>query len=536
YFTADDGVTGYKLWKSDGTSIGTNLVKDILPGSSNADLNNFTVLDDTLFFTANSLYGGNSLWVSDGSNAGTNIVADINDQGDSRPQWLFAANSHLYFSAFDGVHGRELWRTDGTELGTHLWADVGQVGGHSDIKSMVTLKGVRYFLANDGAGGGENIWRTDGTNQGTFVVREDLLNPNELIAANNFIYFTAYDYLYGEELWKTDGTVEGTSMVKDVLTGVESSNPFLFTTKGDSLYFAATDADRGYNLWITDGTAVGTILLQKIWTGENTVLMLDSKSKPFAMLNSELYFSSNGGESGWELWKSDGTPAGTSLVKDINTGSLDSFPYWMTTMGDDLYFTAKESNTGTELWKSDGSTEGTSLVKDIRPGSESSSPSIIGTTGFEIYIDSNIWADDGNIESSLWKSDGTEAGTTYVKSVRAFRGMDPFTSIPTEYEYTVMGNILYFSGNDSIHGVELWRSDGTDEGTFLVKDITPIEPYTIQSVPTQLTTIGHNFYFIVNDGMYGEELWKSDGTESGTQMVTDLNLGSSSGMFSILGQ
>ena len=88
-----------------------------------------------------------------------------------------------------------------------------------------------------------------------------------------------------------------------------------------------------------------------------------------------------------------------------------------------------------------------------------------------------------------------------------------------------MGNTPYFQANDGINGVELWKSDGTASGTMMVKDINTGSG---SSSPMYLTTVGNMLYFRADDGTNGAELWKSDGTASGTVMVKDINSGSSS--------
>ena len=90
---------------------------------------------------------------------------------------------------------------------------------------------------------------------------------------------------------------------------------------------------------------------------------------------------------------------------------------------------------------------------------------------------------------------------------------------------TVVGNALYFDANDRNNRNELWKSDGTASGTVMVKDIAPIG--TSASSPQYLIGIGNTLYFQATDGTNGIELWKSDGTASGTVMVQDINSGGS---------
>src|SRR5262249_27563073 len=120
-------------------------------------------------------------------------------------------------------------------------------------------------------------------------------------------------------------------------------------------------------------------------------------------VNGTLFFTASDGSHGQELWKSDGTAAGTVLVKDINPGSNGSNPTSLTNVNGTLFFTANDGSHGQELWKSDGTAAGTVMVKDINPGSSAygnSSPTdltnVNGTLFFSAY--------DAAHGGELWKS------------------------------------------------------------------------------------------------------------------------------------
>ena len=147
------------------------------------------------------------------------------------------------------------------------------------------------------------------------------------------------------------------------------------------------------------------------------------------------YFLANDGTHSRELWKSDGTDAGTSLVKDINPGGGDSNIVSMTDVGGTLYFAADDGTHGHELWKSDGTEAGTTMVADINSGSSDSvAPEKFANLGGTVYFGAN----DGTHGVELWKSDGTEAGTTLVKNISPF-GLD---SEPIHYPRTSAGRSI----------------------------------------------------------------------------------------------
>ncbi|NRD64533.1 hypothetical protein HRD49_22520, partial [Corallococcus exiguus] len=218
-----------------------------------------------------------------------------------------------------------------------------------------------------------------------------------------------------------------------------------------------------------------------------------------------LFYVASDLSNGGELWKSDGTPEGTVLVKDIRPGPNSSNLAYFVEMDGILYFSATD-HSGAELWRSDGTPEGTWRVKDIAPGPDSGGPSFLSRVGHQLFFIRT---------SELWKSDGTEAGTVLVRS---FEG----SIYDTIGEPTVSGGTLFFSANEPGYGWELWKSDGTPEGTVLVKDIQPGEGH---SQPTNLRDVKGTLFFTADDGVHGNELWKSDGTPGGTVLITDARPG-----------
>ena len=206
-----------------------------------------------------------------------------------------------------------------------------------------------------------------------------------------------------------------------------------------------------------------------------------------------LYFSGPGG-----LWRSDGTEAGTTIVKDnIGIGSYDP----LTVVNGILYFAGDNGARGSDLWRSDGTEAGTTMVKDFGPGSSLYLQPT--STDGALYFTASLGP--GPIPNQLWRSDGTEAGTTLVKQVQ-FVGL-----------IVAKGRFIYFSG-----GGGLWRSDGTPQGTTLVKG-----NHWLLGRPVTDCRQRHAL-LRGSDKRHGQELWRSDGTRAGTTIVRDIRRGSSS--------
>jgi ELWxxDGT repeat protein len=222
--------------------------------------------------------------------------------------------------------------------------------------------------------------------------------------------------------------------------------------------------------------------------------------------------SAEDGADGYELWKSDGTEAGTLPVKDIRPGSSSSSPYRLTNVAGTLFFSADDGATGDELWKSDGTDSGTLPVADIRPGASSSNPNRLTNVAGTLFFSAN----DGTTGIELWKSDGTPGGTDPLRDIN----VGPTGSFPGQI--TDIGGTAFFVANDGTTGVELWKSDGTPAGTLPVDDIRPGAGSA--SIDGLLDFDG-TAYFGADDGATGEELWKSDGTSAGTELVEDVRPG-----------
>ncbi|MCY1073217.1 ELWxxDGT repeat protein [Archangium lansingense] len=415
----------------------------------------FAIAGRTLYFTANDEVHGFELWKTDGTPEGTVLVKDIIQAqgGGSMPRDFFLVGETLYFTAEDGVHGRELWKSDGTARGTRLVEDIrpGPVGSEPFGMVRVGEQSI-LFTADDGSHGREP-WRSDGTRRGTRLI-EDIhpgpegSEPSSLsVVAPHLVLFTADDGEHGRELWKSDGTPGGTRLVEDIRPGPEGSNRLeyfstRFTVVGPRLYFSADDGEHGQELWKSDGTPGGTRLVEDIRPGpEGSV---PAGLKP---LGGQLFFSADDGTHGREPWRSDGTASGTLLLADVFPGTGSSSPSGFPAPGR-VFFYATSPDFGQELWATDGSRKGTHLVKDIRPGPASAFPR---------YPSDPIPVDGGLIFSAFtdehgdepWWTDGTREGTSMME-------LFPGPTSSTPFEFMRVGEWVYFTADAGVHDWEVW--------------------------------------------------------------------------------
>lgn len=589
YFTANDGVTGRELWKSDGTAAGTFAVTDVSPGLSDSFSNwndstrPIATLGNSLFFVPPNVGNGRELWKTDGV-AGQAVRVATPAGPNQYIGAMASLNGFVYFSVGDYQNPQNsgLWRTDGTAQGTvrfvsGVWADefeaLGNVlyfrnertsaglwrtdgtaagtfalGAQRELERGIIRAGsTLYFTARDETQH-VGLWKSNGTAAGTVRVH-DISPAFGIVPLGNSILFVADDGAHGYEMWRSDGSTAGTYMLRDMKPGSESGGPFDVEAVGDKVYFTATDLHTN-ELWSTDGTIAGTkkvnvsgeLSSPSSLTNVNGVLYFTGSSgalgkvspgstgatlvhrfdptsgtsaRDLTNVNGKLFFSSYESEHGVELWTSDGTSAGTKLVKDIFVATASASPQGFAQSAGTLFFNAYDGIHGAELWKSLGEGQGAALVRDINPGPNGSQPREMTNVNGTIFFNAN----DGVSGAELWKSDGTASGTVRVKDIR------PGSDASYPFQLAEANGLLYFwaEGSTTLH--ELWRSDGTAAGTIRLFSVSDAVAYNNSN---RVVNVNGTVYFVADDGVNGSELWKTDGTLAGTIRVSNINPGAAS--------
>jgi ELWxxDGT repeat protein len=420
-------------------------------------------------------------------------VKDINPGVEtSDPEVFRTLDGVAYFRATDGVHGFELWRSDGTEAGTQMVTDLnpGEVNGFPD--NITAVNGRLYFNGfNTPDFTGSKVWQSDGTTVGTTLLADTYpgltgggtfgppLASNFTALDANTIVFTALDPEGGLEPWKTDGTSAGTNRIIDLHPGAQDSIPIYLTPLRNVIYFAADDsvvvhhglATYNRELFRTDGTAAGTYRVKDINPGEEPSIPTD-----FIRYAQRVFFSANDGVHGTELWRTNGSEDSTVQVIDLNPGPAASFPQYP-------------------------------ILARFRPSTQTDDRDDAATTMV-------FQADDGTHGVELFRSSGTETTTSLIKDINPTGD-----SIPLGM--TCYKGRVYFSADDGTHGIEPWVTDGTDAGTELLADLNP---GALRSSPQTFTVASGRLFFvsIVPDDEHftvRTQLWVTDGTSDGTQLV-----------------
>jgi ELWxxDGT repeat protein len=412
FFQADDGRSGEELWASAGSPANTRRVADIRPGPAGARPHDLTRVGDTLFFVADDGATGAELWKTDGTPGGTVRVRDIwpGPKG-STPMNLVAAGDTLFFTAWDGEHGYELWRSDGSSSNTMMVEDmlVGSgatdngAGAGSDPMDLTVFGGDLYFRAFTTAWEGKyGVWR--------LRAGESLPEPVAPMTPVKHPWEPAQLVGSAGRLWVSAGDdvllLDGDALQTYVRSDLEPLSRF-FPFRDGILYAAAERAGHFRPMaWHLPGPGASPLDLGRALRPAG----LGMTSGYIAEVDGKALISATDGNSGIELWETEGTVESTSLLGDLRPGPAGSAPALMTDTGGGVLFTADDGQTGRELWRSDGSQAGTARLQDVAPGPRGSHITWIARVGDHVYFS----ADDGTHGQELWaiSSSGTPPDET----------------------------------------------------------------------------------------------------------------------------
>lgn len=365
-----------------------------------------------------------------------------------------AVNEFVFFSSEEGLH-----RTDGTKEGTLFLSSVRNAHAFLQVGEIV------YFLSLE-SDDMTALWRSDGTRAGTFT----LTSMKDFIfmgATSEYLFFAGWVDASGRELYRTNGQPGGTIRLKDINPGTGSG------LSHQSLYYAPYLSPERYR---------------------------------GAVLNNELYFAGNDGITGEELWKSDGTPEGTVLVRDINPGpasGVETGPF--VAYNDRVYLRGDDGVHGPELWSTYGSQSGTTLFADLVPGTLG-----VGLIEFAALHDDELYfgvgePGDGGYQFVLWKTNGSPSATVRIRDIC-------FDCQLFSSSYDFNGRLMFFLYEN--YGINiLCATDGTGDGTeklyseFLDGSI-PFSAALSDYLVFYTTSQGHSIEFLRTDGESTTSFWQ----------------------------
>lgn len=363
---------------------------------------------------------------------------------------------------------------------------------------QLDVDGKLFFLNYTGSNW--QFWNSDGTAEGTKKLVDFNSSVNQI---REFIEYEGKFYLIsGNDLWVSDGTQSGTFLLKtfnNVLTDGIGLNG-LTPFKG-KVYFGASDEPVNKELWSTDGTVAGTQKLKEIHPTFSSIA-----STFLGVVSGDyLYFGAMYGQDLYGLWKTDGTAEGTTMVKKMNLYALKGIAFQ-----NKIFFSASEGTTGSEMWVSDGTEAGTHIVKDLAPGNASgfSIDDFLYNFNGQMYFTSKKASTPGSWNMEIWKTDGTADGTILVNRIDEY--------IDKSFLSSGRNNIIFTTTSSTAGYREfIFNKNGT---------ITPITVSVFLGNQSFVDLNDNEMVFSVDDfNEYGTELFTYNRTDKTYKNLVDIN-------------
>lgn len=390
-------------------------------------------------------------------------------------------NNKIYFDV-----DRQLWETDGTTLGTR---EVEGVSGN--YRFFHQKDSIAYFFLNG---------RMNVLNGNTLQIQTLLASLNGVdggkVFQESYIYGSPINNSTQQYLLKSYNFISG--IHETIITFPGDEPIYSINVLGDKICFQV-----GIDIWISDGTNSGTEIIFQGADYEIKHLWFDE----VAITNGSLIFSAESDIYGAEPWRTDGTIGGTFLLKDLalgvysNTGKpRSSYPGFMISNNDLVYFTSYQTDLGGYvLYETDGTEQGTQIKKLLSED-----------LGFRWISEIDIFQDrlmflalTDKFGTEYWISDEEITEINLLKDI--WSGGGDFKDFLLRYDKSTSDNYLYFPADDGIYGKELWRTDGTTEGTVMIEDMTPRAGW---STPWVMSNLGDEFFFYAGNDLIGYSLYK----------------------------
>lgn len=477
------GYTAFQeaLWISDGTTGGTQLLRDFL-----SELDHFHSIpgqSDQYFIATNSTQSVD-LWQTDGSAAGTGLVLSFGAKAIQLPP--FSHDGKTYYGTSGTATGdADLWVSNGTGTST-----IKLQGFLSEIYAFHIIPGAtELFLLSAGTNGQLDLWQTDGTIGGTvqvtsFGIAPDFATP--ILHQGTVFYPTSGPGSDDADLWISDGTNNGTVKLMDFTA--ELSTFFDMPGSSDLYFFSLNSSNQG-GLWKTDGTGLGTTQVKALATQ-------GAFETPFAYNGKSYFFSSGPNAFTSDLWVSDGTTTGTFLLRDF---SQDLSDFHTIPGRAELFFLATSATDEVTLWKTDGTIPGTVAVKQF--GTQASVTVDTAFNGNLFYVAEGFSANSGQ----LWVSNGVSPGTFVL--------VDSMVEVGDLHTLANQSELLFLT-KDSTSQYSVWKTDGTLAGTTVDRVLS-----TYSSIQPSIPFNDQRYYPAQDIYFLNTDLWMGQGTASSLSVV-----------------
>lgn len=417
---------------------------------------------------------------------------------------IYIFNNEVFFVAAlsDEINTRIIWRSSGTELGTVPVTD----SSHGNVLYAVEHENQLLFVSEDSMDL-QKLWSFDPGSDELNMVYDLGSNQEELFAIHSGtkgLLFEAHDLIRNRFYFLSNDNTIPTEILEPGFFSLLLPFDRHFINQDDIVYFSFPHPDLGIELWKTDGSPGGTTMVAEIFEGPG-----HSDIDHLTSLGKEILFTARHPDYGFELWRTDGSDMGTELVVDLTQDDQGSYPYtYNVSLGNKLFFTAVTAEFGDEPYITDGTPEGTKLLNDIYRGPRGSNACCFTQLGDKVFF----VARSDTLSKTVYETDGSTDGTKPLFDIPVLNGMIKFR------------DHLLFDGWTPENGLELWKTDGTPANTEMVKDIFEGSEWSWPQFPFFNQKLDSVAYFIANDGIHDNEIWKTDGTDAGTKRITNIAL------------
>lgn len=439
--------------------------------------------------------------------SGPVMIKDLMDQNNSStPTILHINNDLMYITARNNKQVLELMVIDIKDSTlTPLGVDYTNDRINPSSMRFFEFKGKTYFLSSSSFSRC-GLWVTDGTANGTSKRMELEMNSVDYHAVtSDFIFVSARTDSTGRELFVINSSTDSAYLVKDIYRGKTDANPQDMVADSNRIFFSASDSAHGKEVWVSDGTESGTHLVSDVYTGTGA-----GNPSVLFVYKHDIYFKARNPSTGYyHIWRSvdNDTSVVSFLDKDSSLISQINDPV---ICNDILYFAGNRVTYGNEIYRTDGTRAGTYVVKDLDPGYNTSAPAdLVCLTNGKILFTQEI--DKGR---ELYVTDGTSSGTYLTRDLFPIQ-TDAFISNMTGSDST-----LFFSAHEKDKYQDLELYVYRDGKNYRIKDI--YEGLTSSS-PSNFYPYKGGVFLTADDGKIGREIWYSDGTTSGTKVFFDVS-------------
>lgn len=511
YFVANTA-TGYQLYESNGTTAGT---VSVMPIQNVSELNGVSAGTYFVFTGFDAANGGLEPWISNGTAVGTQILKDIlpgNSSSMGANNKFLKINNKIYFDSssngINQIYGNYIWETDGTQAGTLLFSTPTNnmlYGTSSDAQHLILTKPNEY----------NRYWIANGNSAQTFEIAGlGMPNNNSFVDLNSAIYLTGSNSTYGSELFSLNPVSQAVTLASDI-NHSSGSSPHSYGVLNDNLIFIASDRQFNNQFYKRDKITQQISRLTNFTSGTSSVGMFTDFSDNFIKVGNYFYTKNSTPNFRSVFYRTDGTAANSLMIPTPNTTTNDVAMH-VNLNDNSLLFAGYNNIMGTELWKIENISNVPVLVKDISTDNMGSmyntDPKAALLNGFAYFVAKE------NGKLGIWKSDGTAANTLKTIQYIYQDGSDGNIKVIG----SINGKLLYSTRKENYSNTsntELLASNGDLSSSVLLRSHS--DPFGSASFSSETEIFNNKIFYAVTG--YPAGLYSTDGTVAGTTEVSQMN-------------